>query len=207
MSSFVIRSISMKIIIFYNTKGDWDLILMLHDILDNCCNDSSIKFHWVKGCADLLDQPLSRDESLNMEVDLWAEETERIARGTMAARTVCINWTINVILLSLRNGKVTSRHKDKLKLQLHQITHHIFIKDNGSWIQQTFVTFNRLVCRTAFKWLSQTFQGNVSKSNFNYRNTRARHSIFYQEPRPFCLCKNETEDWKHILTCESLNVT
>jgi hypothetical protein len=31
----------------------------------------------------------------------------------------------------------------------------------------------------------------------------ARHATFYQEDRPCCFCKNEKEDWKHILTCES----
>jgi hypothetical protein len=33
----------------------------------------------------------------------------------------------------------------------------------------------------------------------------ARHANFYQEDRPCCFCKNEKEDWKHFLTCESLD--
>jgi hypothetical protein len=52
--------------IFFNTKGDWDLIATVHDLLDNWCSDMNIKFHWVKGHADLLNRPLSQDERLNM---------------------------------------------------------------------------------------------------------------------------------------------
>jgi hypothetical protein len=29
--------------ILFNTKGDWDLITMVHDLLDNWCNDMNIK--------------------------------------------------------------------------------------------------------------------------------------------------------------------
>lgn len=48
--------------IFVNTKGDWDLIATVHDLLDNWCSDMNIKLLWVKGHADLLNRPLSRDE-------------------------------------------------------------------------------------------------------------------------------------------------
>jgi hypothetical protein len=39
-------------IIIYNMKGDWDLIVTPHDLLDNWCNGMSIKLHWVKDSGD-----------------------------------------------------------------------------------------------------------------------------------------------------------
>jgi hypothetical protein len=35
-------------IIFFSTKGDWDLIAIVHELLDNWCSDMNITFNWVK---------------------------------------------------------------------------------------------------------------------------------------------------------------
>jgi hypothetical protein len=34
--------------IFFNSKGYWDLIATVHDLLDNLCSDMNLKFLWVK---------------------------------------------------------------------------------------------------------------------------------------------------------------
>jgi hypothetical protein len=74
-----------------------------------------------------------------------------------------------------------------------------------SWTQQTFDTVNWSTCGTSFKRLSKNHNINVSKSCFNYWHIGARHVTFYQEDRPCLFCNNEKEEWKHILTCESLD--
>jgi hypothetical protein len=100
---------------FFNTKGDWDLIYTVHDLLDNWCSDMDIKFLWVKEHADLLNRPLSRDEGLNMVVDQQANKTRNTARGPTAAQPACTHWDIEIAYLSLRGGKLTLQYKDKLK--------------------------------------------------------------------------------------------
>jgi hypothetical protein len=87
--------------IFFNMKGDWDLIATVHDLLNNWYSEMSIKFHWVKGHTDLLNRPLSRDERLNMAVDQQADKTRNYARDTMATRPVCAHWYVEIAYLSL----------------------------------------------------------------------------------------------------------
>jgi hypothetical protein len=61
-SEVLVAKIPITNSIFFNTKGDWDLITMIHELLENWCCDINIKFNWVKGHADLLDRTLSQDE-------------------------------------------------------------------------------------------------------------------------------------------------
>jgi hypothetical protein len=67
-----------------------------------------IKFHWVKGHADLLDRTLSIDERLNMVVDLQADETRFRARVSTAARPACTHFNIEVASISLLGGNLNS---------------------------------------------------------------------------------------------------
>jgi hypothetical protein len=106
--------------IYFNTKDNWDLIATSLDLLDNWCNDMDIKFYWVKGHADLLNRPLSRDEWLNMVVDRHVDDTRSTARIPAVARSLCTHWNIEIASLSLRGGKVTSQYTDQLKTQLHK---------------------------------------------------------------------------------------
>jgi hypothetical protein len=114
--------------IFFNTKGDWNLIATVHDLLDKWCSDMNIKFLWVKGHANLLNRPLSRDERLHMVVDQQAEKTINDARGPTAARPSCSQWDIEIASISLRGEKLTSQYKDKLNTQLHEKSLTTFIK-------------------------------------------------------------------------------
>jgi hypothetical protein len=109
-------------------KGYWDLIAMVHDLLDNWCSDMNIKFLWSKGHADLLNRPLSRYERLNMVVEQQADKTRNYARGPIAARPVCANWDVEIASFSLRCRRLTSQYKDKLKTQLHEKVLTVFIK-------------------------------------------------------------------------------
>jgi hypothetical protein len=55
--------------IFHNTKCDWELIVTIQDLIFRWCNGISLSLHWVKGHADRIERPLTRDERLNIEAD------------------------------------------------------------------------------------------------------------------------------------------
>jgi hypothetical protein len=56
--------------IFHNTICDWDLIVTIQDLIVRWCKGGALSFHWVKGHANRIDCPLTRDERLNIEADI-----------------------------------------------------------------------------------------------------------------------------------------
>jgi hypothetical protein len=72
------------------------------------CNGVAFSFHWVKGHADIIYQPLTRDERLNIQAYLQADIVSAQARGAIAARPNCTHWDIEEALLSIRGSKITS---------------------------------------------------------------------------------------------------
>jgi hypothetical protein len=81
-------------IIFHNTKCDWDVIVTIQDIIARWCNGIAFSFHWVKGHADRIDRPLTRDERLNIEADIRYDAIRSQACGTIAAHPNCPHWDI-----------------------------------------------------------------------------------------------------------------
>jgi hypothetical protein len=59
--------------IFQNTRCDWDLIATIQDLIVRWCKGIALSFHWVKGHADRINHPLTRDERLNIEADIQAD--------------------------------------------------------------------------------------------------------------------------------------
>jgi hypothetical protein len=55
--------------IFHNTKCDWELIVTIQDLIFRWCNGIALSLHWVKGHADRIDRPLTRDERISIEAD------------------------------------------------------------------------------------------------------------------------------------------
>jgi hypothetical protein len=80
--------------IFHNTTCDWDLIATIQDLIVRWCKGITLSFHWVKGNADRIDRPLTRDERLNIEADIQADVIRAQTRGTIAARPNCPHWDI-----------------------------------------------------------------------------------------------------------------
>jgi hypothetical protein len=114
---------------------------------------------------------------------------------------------IEIASLSIRGGKITSLRKDQLKKKLHNDTLCSFIKHKESWNNQIFESVNWRACDVAFWRLSKNLQVNVSKACFKYWHTGARHSLFYQESHPWCMCKADKENLTHILMCPSLDAS
>jgi hypothetical protein len=67
--------------IFHNTRCDWDLIATIQDLIVRWCKRIALSSRWVKGHADLIDRPLTRDERLNIEADMQANVIRAQARG------------------------------------------------------------------------------------------------------------------------------
>jgi hypothetical protein len=98
--------------IFHNTRCDWDLIVTIQDLIVRWCKGISFSFHCVKGYADQIDHPLTRDDRLNIEADIQADAIRAQARGTIAARPTCPHWDIEEASLFIRGSKVTSGMKN-----------------------------------------------------------------------------------------------
>jgi hypothetical protein len=105
--------------IFHNTRCDWDLIATIQDLIVRWCKGVALSFHWVKGHADRIDRPLTRDEKLNIEAGIQADVIRAQARGTIAARPNCPHWDIEAASLFIQGSKVTSDMKNQLTSQLH----------------------------------------------------------------------------------------
>jgi hypothetical protein len=100
--------------IFHNTKCDWDLIVTVQDLIDRWCMGIALSFHWVKGHADRIDSPLTRDERPSVEEDIQADVIRSQARGTIAAHPNCPHWDIEAASFFIQESKVTSDMKNQL---------------------------------------------------------------------------------------------
>jgi hypothetical protein len=58
------------------------------------CKGVAFSFHWVKGHADCIDRPLTRDERLSIEEDIHKDAIYAQACGPIAARPNCPHWDI-----------------------------------------------------------------------------------------------------------------
>jgi hypothetical protein len=105
--------------IFHNTICDWDLIATIQDLIVRWCKGIALSFHWVKGHADRIDRPLTRDERLNIEADIQADAIRAQARGTIVARPNFPHWDIEAASLFIQGRKVTSDMRNQLTSQMH----------------------------------------------------------------------------------------
>jgi hypothetical protein len=73
--------------------------------------------------------------------------------------------------------------------------------------QWTTHVFNKICWKrneTALRRISKARQGNTAKMCHNLRHTGALHEQWYNEETPCCMCGGH-EDWRHVLTCKSLD--
>ena len=190
---------------FHNTRCDWDLIATIQDLIVRWCKGIALSFHWVKGHADRIDRPLTRDERLNIEADIQADVIRAQARGPLAARPNCPHWDIEAASLFIQGSKVTSDMKNQLTSQMHDNNLRSFLIQKESWSSQTFDAIDWHSSERALRRLSKNRQMNVVKLCHNYWHTGSRHVRFYGGERPCCFCQDTKEDWRHILNCPSLD--
>jgi hypothetical protein len=165
--------------IFHNTRCDWDLIATIQDLIVRWCKGIAISFHWVKGHADRIDRPLTRDKRLNIEADIHADVIQAQARGTIAARPNCPHWDIEAASLFIQGRKVTSDMKSQLTSQMHDDNIRSFLMQKESCSSQILDAVNWNSSERALRRLSKNQQMNVVKLCHNYWHTGSRHVRFY----------------------------
>jgi hypothetical protein len=193
--------------IFHNTRCDWYLIAMIQDLIVRWCKGIALSFHLVKGHADRIDRPLTRDERLNIEADMQADVIRAQAHGPIAARPNCPHWDIEAASFFIQGSKVTSDMKNQLTSQMHDNNMRSLVMQKESWSSQTFDAIHWHSSKRALRWLSRNQKMNVVKLCHNYWHTVSRHVRFYGGERPYCFCQETKEDWRHILNCPSLDVS
>jgi hypothetical protein len=124
--------------IFHNTICDWDLIATIQDLIVRWCKGIALSFHWVKGHADRIDRPLTRDERLTIEVEIQADVIRAQARGPIAARPKCPHWDIEAASLFIQGSKVRSDMKNQLTSHMHDDNMRSFLMQKESWSSQIF---------------------------------------------------------------------
>jgi hypothetical protein len=111
---------------------------MFNSFQDEWCKEISTKVQWVKGHADKEDRALTRDERLNIEVDLLADKIREEVRVPYGARPNCPHWTVEKATLLIQGTKVTSSVKQQLASQLLDIKLKDYIIEKEKWTQYTF---------------------------------------------------------------------
>jgi hypothetical protein len=128
---------------------------MIQDLIVRWCKGISLRFHWVKGHADRIDRPLTRDEILNIEADIQADVIQAQARGKTAAHPNCPNWDIEAASLFIQGSKVTSDMKNQLTSQTHDDNMRSFLMQKESWSSQIFDTIDWNSSEQALRRLSK----------------------------------------------------
>jgi hypothetical protein len=118
-----------------------------------------------------MDQPLTWDERLNIEVDLQADVIRAHTRGPIVARPTCARWDIEEASLSIHGNKVTSNMKAQLISQIHDGNLCIFIMEKEAFSIHTFDSIDGHAGELALKRPSKNWQMNVFKLCHNYWNT------------------------------------
>jgi hypothetical protein len=149
--------------IFHNTRCDWDLIATIQDLIVRWCKGIALSFHWVKGHADRIDRPLTRDEELNIEVDIQADVIRAQSRGPIGARHNCPHWDIEAASLLIQGSKVTSNMKNQLTSQMYDNNMCSLLMQKESWSSQTFDAIGWHSSKRALRRLSKNRQMNVVK--------------------------------------------
>jgi hypothetical protein len=170
--------------IFHNTRCDWDLIVMIQDLIVRWCKGIALSFHWVKGHADRIDRPLTRDERLKIEADIQSDVIRGQARGTIAARPNCPHWDIEAASLLIQGSKVTSDIKNQLTSHMHDDNLRSFLMQKESWSIQIFDAIDWNSSERDLIRLSKNRKINVVKLCHNYWHTGSRHVRFYGGERP-----------------------
>jgi hypothetical protein len=104
--------------IYHNTERYWDLLKTFPSLQDEYCKEIPTKVQLVKGHDDREDRVLIRDERLNIEADLLADNIRAEARGPYRARPNFPHWPVEKATLFIQGTKVTSCMKQQLSSQL-----------------------------------------------------------------------------------------
>jgi hypothetical protein len=171
------------------------------------CNNLEINYSWVKGHADKLDREPDKYERLNILADEICDDIRAASTGIMGARGSCAMWSFETCALFIRGVKITSHMKERLTHQLLDGDMQIYLMDKENWSRRDFDSVNWRVYGTSFKRLPRSRQTAVAKACNNLWHTGEKHKQYYGGQKPCCMCGDAHEDWRHIITCKSLDAS
>jgi hypothetical protein len=91
--------------------------------------------------------------------------------------------------------------------QLHDKNMRKYLIEREIWTENQFDEIDWKSYETAFKRMGRSKQTAIAKVCHNMWHTGMKHILYYHEPRPCCMCGEEKEDWRHIMTCRSLDAS
>jgi hypothetical protein len=193
--------------IFHRKEGDHDLIATIKYLQHKWYNNTEVTYAWVKGHEDREDQDPNREEQLNTEVDALCDLIREEARGPRGTRPSCPHWDLEVCSLFIKGDKVTSKMKPQMENQRHDKDMRKYLTEREIWTENQFDKVDWTSYKTAFKRMGRSRQTSISKVCHSMCHTGVRHTFYYHDPRPCCICGEKNKDWRHVMTCRSLDAS
>jgi hypothetical protein len=151
--------------LMHRTESNFDLVATITYLEKEWCRDIIIIYSWVKGRADQLDRPLTRNERLNIEADSIADHIQMEARGPRGARPQCNHWELERVSLSIEEVKCTGHMKQQLRSQLLLGDMRDYLMLKKEWTPFTLESVAWDAYGTTFQPLSNNRRVAVSKVN------------------------------------------
>jgi hypothetical protein len=129
------------------------------------------------------------------------------ASGPRNARSSAGLWDSETCALFIRGSKFMSRMKERLTQQLLDRDLRAYLEKKEQWSAQHFESIEWTNYSSAFNILSKGWKTAVAKATHNLWHTGTRHQQYFGDAKPCCMCNCETEDWRHVLTCGSIDAS
>jgi hypothetical protein len=165
----------------------------IHYLQDTWSQDFDIKYEWVKGHADDLDREPTKYERLNIVADEMCDVVRALALGPLGAKPNCGLWLNERCALLIRGINITSNWKERLTQQVLDGDLQYYLMEKEQWTMHSFQNICWKRHETAFKRISKARQTQMANMCDNLRDTGARHSQWYGEVKPCCMC-GDNED-------------
>jgi hypothetical protein len=91
--------------------------------------------------------------------------------------------------------------------QLHDKDMRKYLIEREIWTENQFNENDWTIYETVFKRMGRSRQTAIAKVCHNMWHIGVKHTLYYHEPRPCCMCGEEKEDWRHVMTCQSLDAS
>jgi hypothetical protein len=177
------------------------LIATIKYLHHNWCNNTEVTYAWVKGDAYRGDQDTNHEERLDIEADALCDLIREEARGARGARPSCPYSDLEVYSLFIKGDKVTSKMKPQMESQLHDKDMHKYLKEREVWTENQFDKIDYTSHDTALKRIWRSRQTSIAKVCHNMWHRGVKHTLYYHEPRPCCMCEEEKENRRHVMIC------
>jgi hypothetical protein len=82
-----------------------------------------------------------------------------------------------------------------------------YLRAKENWTRQVFDNSNWRSYSMAFKRLPRSRKTAGAKACHNLWHTWGKRKQYYGSQKPFCMCGDAHEDWRHIITCKSLDAS